>query len=62
MYKELLIKERIRSLWKQILPLREVPISKRGAIEENHCLIQLSPFDVRNYFGVLATLLAVAQW
>ena len=31
-YKELLTKERIRSLW-------EVSILKRDAIEENHCLI-----------------------
>ena len=29
-------KERIRSLW----PLREVPVFKRDAIEENHCLFQ----------------------
>ena len=28
-------------------PLREVPILKRGAIEENHCLFQESSFDVR---------------
>ena len=27
---------------------------KRDAIEENHCLIQLSPFDVRNFFSFLA--------
>ena len=39
-HKELLLKERIRSLWEQILSLREVPILKRDAIEENHCLIQ----------------------
>ena len=38
--KELLIQERIRSLWERILPLREVPILKRDAIEENQCLIQ----------------------
>ena len=30
--------------------LREVPISKRDAIEEN-----LSPFDVCNFFSILAT-------
>ena len=28
---------------------------KRDAIEENHCLIQLSPYDVRNFFSILAT-------
>ena len=44
-YKELLVKERIRSRWEQtlsfkIFPLREVPNLKRAAIEENHCLIQ----------------------
>ena len=38
--KELLLKERIHPLWEQILFLREVPILKRDAIEENHCLIQ----------------------
>ena len=32
---------------------------KRDAIEENHCLIQLSPFDVRNFFGVLSTSLLI---
>ena len=54
-FKELLIKERIRSLWEQILsfPLREVPALKRGATEENHCLIQRSHFDVRNFFSFL---------
>ena len=36
----------------KFLPLREVPIMKRDAIEENHCL---SPFDVRNFFAVLYT-------
>ena len=39
-HKELLLKERIRSLREQILSLREVPIMKRGAIELSHCLIQ----------------------
>ena len=28
---------------------------KRDAIEENHCLIQQSPFDECNFFSVLAT-------
>ena len=51
-HKELLSKERIRSLF---FPLREVPILKRDTIEENHCLIQESPFDVRNFFSILAT-------
>ena len=53
--KELLLEERIRSVWEQFFPLREVPISKRDAIEENQWLIQKSPFDVRDFFGVLAT-------
>ena len=35
---------------------------KRDAIEENHCLIQSSPFKVRNFFGVLATPLASAKF
>ena len=39
----------------KFFPLREVPILKRDTIEENHCLIQYSPFDVRNLFSVLAT-------
>ena len=38
--------------------LREVRILKRDVIEENHCLIQKSPFNVRNVFSVLATPLA----
>ena len=39
-HQELLLKERIRSLWEQFFfVLREVPISKRDANEENHCLI-----------------------
>ena len=39
-YKELLIKERIRSLWELTLFFKKVPILKRDAIEENHNLIQ----------------------
>ena len=54
-HKELLLKERIRSLWERILSFKEVPILKRDAIEENHWLFQLSPFDVCNLFSVLAT-------
>ena len=34
--------------------LREVPILKRDVTVENHCLIQLSRFDVRIFFDVLA--------
>ena len=37
--------------------LREVPVSKRDVIVENHCLIQESPFDVRFFFSDLATTL-----
>ena len=54
-HKELLLKERIRSYGSKFFPLIEVPISKWDAIEENNCLIQESPFDMRNFFGVLAT-------
>ena len=43
----------------KLFPLREVPILKRDAIEENRCLFQLSPFEVRNFFSVLTTLLLV---
>ena len=53
-HKKLLLKEKIHSLWEQILS-RDVPILKRDAIEENHCLAQYSHFDVRNFFSVLAT-------
>ena len=35
--------------------LGEVSILKRDIIEENHCLIRLSVFDVRITFSVLAT-------
>ena len=38
----------------KFFPLREVPILKKNAIEKNHCLIQLSPFDMRTFFSVLA--------
>ena len=38
--KELILKEKIRSLWEQILSFREVPILKRYVLVENHCLIQ----------------------
>ena len=49
-HKELLLKERIRSFFRsEFFSLREVPILKRDAIEENHCLFQLSPFDVCNW-------------
>ena len=40
MYKELLIKERIWSLWEPILSFNRSSFLKRDAIEENHCLIQ----------------------
>ena len=38
----------------KFFPLREVSISKRDTIEEDHCLIQKPPFDLHNFFGVLA--------
>ena len=44
----------------EFVPLREVPILKRDAIEENNCLIQ-SPLDVRNFFSVLATHFVTLQ-
>ena len=37
-YQELLLKERIRSLWEQIFCFKSIPILKREATEENHCL------------------------
>ena len=40
--KGLLLKERIRSLW-------------RDAVDYIPCLIQESPFDVGNYVSILAT-------
>ena len=39
-HKELLLKEKIRSPWEQIFSLREVPMLKRDAIENNLCLFQ----------------------
>ena len=39
----------------KFFPLIEVRIAKRESIKESHCLIQKSPFDARNFFGVLAT-------
>ena len=39
----------------KFFPSREVPILKRDANEENHFLIQKSPFWARNFFSVLAT-------
>ena len=39
----------------KFFPLREVPILKRDAIEENHCMVQYSPFDVLTFFSILAT-------
>ena len=44
-----------RHMAPMFFPLREVPILKRDTNEENHCLIKLFPFDVRNFFSVLAT-------
>ena len=38
----------------KFVPFREVPILKRGAIDENHWSFQLSPFVVSDYFSVLA--------
>ena len=40
--------------------LCEVPTLKRDALQEKHCLIQESPFDVRNFFSILATPLEIA--
>ena len=34
---------------------------KREPIDENHCSIQESPFDLRNSFSVLAALLTSIQ-
>ena len=39
-YKELLIKERIRSLREQILSFNRSSHLKREAVEESHCLIK----------------------
>ena len=52
-HRELLLKERTRSLF----PLRKFLILKRAANEEYHCLIQKAPFDMRKVSSVLATLL-----
>ena len=56
-------RERIRSLWEQkrerIFSFKRSSHLKRDAIEENHCLIQYSPFDVRNVFSIQATPLTI---
>ena len=39
-HKELLLKERICSIWEQILSFKRSSPLEREAIEENHCLIQ----------------------
>ena len=39
-HKELLLKKRTHCLESTFFPLREVPILKKDAIEENHCLFQ----------------------
>ena len=36
----------------EFFPLREVPILKRDAIEENHCLSQYSPFGVVTFLAL----------
>ena len=59
--KELLIKERICSLWEKILSFKRSSYLKRGAIEENRFLIKNYPFDVPNFFSVLATLLRICD-
>ena len=45
----------------KFFPLREVPILKREVNEENNCRIQLSPFDVHNFFSILATLIVLQR-
>ena len=42
-------KERSRSIWEQILSFKINSHLKKNTIEEIHCLIQKSPFDVRNW-------------
>ena len=39
----------------EFFSLREVYILKMNTIVENYCLIKWSPFDVRNFFSVVAT-------
>ena len=48
-HSELLLKESIHFApsGSKFFPLREIPFLKMGAVEENHCLIRQSPFDVR---------------
>ena len=40
----------------KFFPLIAVPIMKRDTIELKHCLIQSSPFDVRNFLSVAMPL------
>ena len=39
-HKGLLLNERIRSLWEQILSFKRSPYFERDAIDENHCSLQ----------------------
>ena len=43
------------SLLELILSFKRSFHFEGNAIEENHCLFQQSPLDVRNFFSVLAT-------
>ena len=54
-HKELLLKERMRSLWEQILSFMRSSNLKGDIIVDNQCLIQYPPFDVRNFFSVRTT-------
>ena len=57
--KEQLLKERIRFPWEQILSFKRSSHFEKGPSVENRCLIKSSPFDVRNFFSVLATPVCV---
>ena len=41
----------------EFFPLREVPLMKRDAIDENYSSLQWYPFDVRSYNNILASLM-----
>ena len=49
-YKELLLKDRIRFLWEQILSFKRSSHFEKGRKWTESLLTQYPPFDVRNFF------------
>ena len=60
-YKELLIKKRIRSLWEQILSFKRSSHFEKGRNRRESLFDPVASLYVRNYFGILATILVLKQ-